>query len=358
VVGRIPIDVGLWEDLEFRAQLWESLRAERRIVDAPARCTAPTGRVPQRQAARGAAAGRGALGAVLPAADRSEDYPRLVAHRRESLYRDLFLSASEGIYRSLPGGGFLDVNRPWRDARLRVAGRTAAACCNRARDIYVDQARDNEDNARLLAEGRIDQVRVQVYRRDGSPIWVSENARVNPRRAGPADLFEGSLEDITAQVEAEQALKQSQALYQVLLGQHRDGVFLIQRGMVRFANRAMADILGYPRRVDRPAYMSLIDAEDAAVQESASANASRLARPADVRGGDGAQGRHAHAVRGARRRGRLPGRHRLDRHAARHHRGAQPEERACSRPSAATASCSTIRRWACSAAAWAARSWR
>src|SRR5204863_325035 len=39
-----------------------------------------------------------------------EDYPELVAHRRESLYRDLFLSASEGIYRSLPDGGFLDVN--------------------------------------------------------------------------------------------------------------------------------------------------------------------------------------------------------------------------------------------------------
>jgi PAS domain S-box-containing protein len=188
---------------------------------------------------------------------------------RESLYRDLFLSASEGIYRSLPGGGFLDVN----PALARMLGYESPAelllaCCNRARDIYVDQARDNEDNARLLAEGRIDQVRVQVYRRDGSPIWVSENARVIHDAQGRPIFFEGSLEDITAQVEAEQALKQSQALYQVLLDNTRDGVFLIQRGMVRFANKAMADILGYPlgELIGLP-YMSLIDAEDAAVQE-------------------------------------------------------------------------------------------
>ena len=33
VVGRIPIEIGLWSDLEFRAQLWESLSVERCIVD-------------------------------------------------------------------------------------------------------------------------------------------------------------------------------------------------------------------------------------------------------------------------------------------------------------------------------------
>ena len=269
VVGHIPIDVGLWADLEFRAQLWESLRAERRVVDAAARVSCADGRVLH---------GRLHI-ELLPGPDSSklfcllqilpEGYADIVAQRHESLYRDLFLTASEGIYRSLPDGGFLDVN----PAMARILGYDSPAemllaHCNRARDIYVDQESDNADNARLLTEGRIDQARVQVYRRDGSRIWVSENARVINDAHGRPIFFEGTLEDITAQVEAEQALEQSQALYQVLLDNTRDGVFLIQRGTVRFANRAMADILGYlPEELIGVPYMKLIDEGDAPAQE-------------------------------------------------------------------------------------------
>ncbi len=43
VIGRIPLEVGLWRDPEFRAQLWESLRAERRIVDVPTALTRADG---------------------------------------------------------------------------------------------------------------------------------------------------------------------------------------------------------------------------------------------------------------------------------------------------------------------------
>ncbi len=270
VIGHIPMDVGLWADLEFRAQLWESLRAERRVVDAAARVQCADGSILN---------GRLHI-ELLPDADRAtlfcllqilpDDYPQILADRHESLYRDLFLSASEGIYRSLPDGGFLDVN----PAMARILGYDSPAelllaHADRARAIYVDQERDDADNAILLREGRIDQVRVQVYRRDGSCIWVSENARLVTDAEDRAIFFEGSLEDITAQVEAEQALKQSQALYQVLLDNTRDGVFLIQRGLVRFANRAMTDILGYPPEelVGKP-YLELIDPADLAAQQA------------------------------------------------------------------------------------------
>ena len=270
VIGRIPIDVGLWADSEFRAQLWESLRAERRIVDAPAQVSCADGRVLTGRLHVEVLGGTEAsqlfcLLQILP-----EDYQTASDHRRESLYRDLFLSASEGIYRSLPGGGFLDVN----PAMARILGYDSPAelllaHCTRARDIYVDQDCGQHENSRLIAEGRIDQVRVQVYRRDGSKIWVSENARVIYDVAGAPIFFEGSLEDITAQIEAEQALKQSQSLYQVLLDNSRDGVFLIQRGLVRFANPAMTTMLGYqPDELIGMTYMDMIDQGDAPAQEA------------------------------------------------------------------------------------------
>ena len=268
VIGRLPIDIGLWTDLEFRAQLWDSLRANRRIVDAQTRVHCADGRI---------ATGRlhverlddparpllFCLLQLLPADHVARD-----EQRRESLYRDLFLHASEGIYRSLPGGGFLDAN----PALARMLGyespaQLMLALARRARDIYVDQDADARDNARLLEEGRLEQVRLQVRRRDGSHIWASENCRVIRDATGAPLFLEGSLEDITAQVEAEQALKQSQTLYRVLVENSRDGVFLIQDGIVRFANPAMAAMLGYPQaELIGMRYMDLIDPGDAGVQ--------------------------------------------------------------------------------------------
>ena len=108
-IGRKPIEVGLWSDLEFRAQLWESLRIQRRIVDARTEVTCADGsRLDGRlhvELLRGSESLLFCLLQILPEQHRSEE-----EQRRESLYRDLFLSASEGIYRSLPNGGFLDVN--------------------------------------------------------------------------------------------------------------------------------------------------------------------------------------------------------------------------------------------------------
>jgi diguanylate cyclase (GGDEF)-like protein/PAS domain S-box-containing protein len=268
VIGRVPIDIGLWTDLEFRAQLWESLRAERRIVDAPTRMhradgSVLSGRLHVEMLQEDGRALLFCLLQVLP-----DDHREQGERRRESLYRDLFLHASEGIYRSLPGGGFLDAN----PALARMLGYDSPAELllahgGRDRDIYVDQAADEHDHARLLAENRIDQLRLQVYRRDGSKIWVSENARVVRDAGGEPVFFEGSLEDITAQVEAEQALKQSQQLYRVLVENSRDGVFLIQDGVVRFANAAMAAMLGYDaQELVGIRYMELIDEGDAAAQ--------------------------------------------------------------------------------------------
>ena len=269
VVGCRPIDVDLWSDLEFRAQLWESLRVHRRVVDALAHIRCADGRQlsGRLHVELLRSSGQSLLFCLLQILPDEHEVQE--SHRRESLYRDLFLSASEGIYRSLPRGGFLDAN----PAMARILGYDSPAELliargNRSRDIYVDQASDQHDHDRLLELGRIDQVRVQVYRRDGSRIWVSENARVIRDPAGQPIFFEGTLEDITAQVEAEQALAQSQNLYQVLLDNSRDGVFLIQRGTIRFANPAMAAMLGYPPgELIGMRYMDLVDPGDAPAQD-------------------------------------------------------------------------------------------
>ena len=247
VIGRVPVEIGLWSDLEFRAQLWESLSAERRIVAAPTPLRCADGKVLSgrlhvefvRDAGESRLFG---LVQVLP-----EDHAQIVSTRNESLYRGLFLSAAEGIYRSLPNGGFLDAN----PAMARILGyespaQLLLAFSARARDIYVDQAADERDSRVLMKQDHFEQNRVQVYRRDGSAIWVSENARVIRDAEGAPLFIEGSLEDITAQVESEQALWQSQRLYRDIFEDSPVGLFRTGlEGEILEINETLARMLGF-----------------------------------------------------------------------------------------------------------------
>jgi diguanylate cyclase (GGDEF)-like protein/PAS domain S-box-containing protein len=268
VIGRIPVEIGLWPDPEFRARIWSVLRAQRRVAAMPMRLACADGRVrPGHLSVEFAFDGGETVvfcllhflpdGVVVP--DPEPDH---------ALYRSLYLAASEGIYRSLPGGGFLDVN----PALARILGydtpqQLVMELSRDASRVYVDPDHVARLHERLHAGGRLERERAQIRRRDGSIIWISENARAIRDERGETLFFEGSLVDITAQVEAEQALRQSQALYQVLVENSRDGVFLIQHGRVLFANEAMARILGYePGEITGTEYMRLVDDEDRAAQ--------------------------------------------------------------------------------------------
>ncbi len=268
VIGRKPYDAGLWTDAAFGSRLWGLLQVRDRAVRLPLQIPCADGRV---------------LPAELSAEFAAEDGERVLfclfhlspdgpdsAERAHDhvLYRSLYLAASEGIYRSLPGGGFLDVN----PAMARIFGfdspeQMLAECGEAASSLYVDPNQVQGIRDLLAGGGRLEAHRAQVRRRDGRIIWISENGRAIRDRQGHVLFYEGSLVDITAQVEAEQALRQSQALYQVLVENSRDGVFLIQHGRVIFANEAMARILGYDvAQITGMEYMALVDPEDLEAQ--------------------------------------------------------------------------------------------
>lgn len=271
VIGRIPIEIGMWPDPAFRARIWTVLRAEHRVTAMPMQLARADGRVvPGRLSVEFARDRDEPVVFCLLHLDEAAAVPPDQAVVPDGLYRSLYLAASEGIYRSLPGGGFLDVNPAMArilgyaspGQLLQELGRSTAG-------LYVEPGHAERVHARLRAGERLERERARVRRRDGRVIWVSENARAIFGDQGQAICFEGSLVDITAQVEAEIALRQSQTLYRVLVENSRDGVFLIQRGKVVFANEAMARLLDYPvEALVGMEYMSLVDPADLAAQAS------------------------------------------------------------------------------------------
>ena len=259
-IGRRTQDLSIWAQLQTRASVWMRLRSARRVCgeiivmrsrlghDVHGRLHAETFEHDGRDYVLAIIQDVAHDGAAEDAQQATMDN-----------YRSLFDAAVEGIYRSLPAGGFIDVN----PALARMFGYASpaemlAAPIRRANELYVDKRHAGELVAELEQEGRLVNAISQAYRRDGSVIWISENARAIRAADGHIAFYEGTVIDITERVVADMRLRQSQALYKTLVDNCRDGVFLVQDERMLFANRALADMLGHPLEQLPPRYMDFI----------------------------------------------------------------------------------------------------
>ena len=135
-------------------------------------------------------------------AERSEK--NLAARLRESeaAYRSLFEEAPVGIYRTTPDGRILMVN----PAIVRMLGYGSAEELQ-ARNLESGGPDADYDRAtfRELAEreGGIHGLEAQWRRRDGSRIWVRENAKAVRGQDGEVLYYEGTVEDVSERYELE-----------------------------------------------------------------------------------------------------------------------------------------------------------
>ncbi len=123
-------------------------------------------------------------------------------------YRSLFENAIEGIYRTTPDGRYLAAN----PALARIYGYAnpdslIVGLTDIARHLYViPEDRDRFKQA-LAGSDVVRNFEAQVFRKDGSVIWISENARAVRDARGHVACYEGTVQDITDRKLAEERLR-------------------------------------------------------------------------------------------------------------------------------------------------------
>jgi PAS domain S-box-containing protein len=130
----------------------------------------------------------------------------------ETKYRSIFENSVTGIFQETPNGCFLSAN-----SRLaEIYGyESVAALIENVRDverqIYVLPER-RQELVRLMEEkGSVANFESEIYRPDGTTIWISENTRCV--RDGQLFYYEGTVTDINARKQTEAALKASEAKF-------------------------------------------------------------------------------------------------------------------------------------------------
>jgi PAS domain S-box-containing protein len=122
----------------------------------------------------------------------------------EQKYRDIFENAEEGIFQSTPDGQYLSAN----PALARMHGFDApdeflARRQDIPREVYVDPGRREEFKRLLEEHGVVHGFEHQIYRKDGSKIWISVNARAVRDEQGKIHYYEGTTQDISERKRAE-----------------------------------------------------------------------------------------------------------------------------------------------------------
>ena len=128
--------------------------------------------------------------------------------REAHFYRSIFEHSVWGIFQSTSDGFYLTAN----PALARIYGYDSAqellaALTDIGRQLYVDPGRRDEFVRLMRRHGVIAGFESQVYRRDGSIIWISESCREVRGLDGDFVYYEGMVEEITARKAAEEELR-------------------------------------------------------------------------------------------------------------------------------------------------------
>ena len=166
----------------------------------------------------------------------------------EERYHSVFDHLVEGIFQTTPTGRYLMANA----ALARIYGYSSPeeliqGLTDIGGRLYVEEGRRDEFIRLMQEHDTITRFESRIYRKDGSVIWISENCRAIRDSQGRLLYYEGTVEDTTQRRQAEEKVRDSEALYHSLVETlHQNILRKDLQGRFTFANQQFCKILGRP----------------------------------------------------------------------------------------------------------------
>jgi len=182
--------------------------------------------------------------AIIYAMERTDAKKAVI--KAEEKFRSIFENSVSGIFQTTPEGSYLNVN----PALARIYGfntqeEVMARISDIAKLLYVDPARRPEFIRLMQEHGVVKDFESQIYRKDGTVIWISENARAVRDAKGRIQYYEGVVDDITARKEAEEKLRFSETRFRSVWQNSSEGMRLTDElGIILAVNPAFCHIVG------------------------------------------------------------------------------------------------------------------
>ncbi|MEG4073694.1 PAS domain S-box protein [Microcoleus sp. Pol14C2] len=128
----------------------------------------------------------------------------------EEKYRNIYENALNGIFQTAIDGKYISANPALAQLYgYECPAELIAAQPNFNNQLYVKPNRRDEFAALMTECGILSNFESEIYRKDGSIIWISENCRAVCDEAGNLLYYEGFIKDITDNKQAEIKMQQA-----------------------------------------------------------------------------------------------------------------------------------------------------
>jgi len=161
----------------------------------------------------------------------------------EQWHRLLFERNLAGVYRTTIDGRILDCN----EAMARILGYASREELmeQSARDLYQNPSHRDDYIAVLRRERMMISNEISLRRKDGRFCWLIESVHLLD---GDPEILEGTVIDITDRKLAENALRESEERYRLLVERMREGLTQAGNdGVLQFVNDRFCEMVGYER---------------------------------------------------------------------------------------------------------------
>lgn len=135
----------------------------------------------------------------------------------EEKYRSIFENAAEGIFQCAPEGRYLSANPALAELYGYESAEAMMAVIADIGQLYVQPRRRDEMIAYLKRFDAVTGFESQVYRQDGTVIWISENVRTVRAEDETLLYYEGSVRNISDRKIAEEEIRRQRLMSERLL---------------------------------------------------------------------------------------------------------------------------------------------
>ncbi len=164
----------------------------------------------------------------------------------QDFHRIVFESVDIGIYMTAHDGQLLTVNNALAHMMgFKSAEHMLAEVAQNAAHLYADPLQRGRLLQQVSRTGHLTNEVSEMVRPDGSRLWISESASMHAAGTDMAVLI-GTVIDITALVQSQQALRTAEERYRSMFENALDGTYITSlTGRMIGANLALAKINGY-----------------------------------------------------------------------------------------------------------------
>ena len=182
----------------------------------------------------------------------------------ETRARQIFENAPVGMYRTTPEGRFVEANRAFYQMLGYETFEQLRTRPNATARHYASPERQAEFRQAVEQHGLVDEFISEWITRDGEPIFVRERAQAMYDAGGRTLFYEGVAQDITAQYQAERALRRSEERFRHLVQHTGDLIAVVDaQGVVRYVSPSIVELLGRtPAEVEGSSFLALLHPAD------------------------------------------------------------------------------------------------